>query len=96
MIPDTFVLEPGLRLHSVYNGYWYWSRPSIAELKQDLRGVIEGRPGQFAVKASPLALAWPGRRVHAKTEARVNEAFVLGSQRTRPDRKFDRGRGRMR
>jgi hypothetical protein len=23
MIPHTFVLEPGLRIFSIYNGYWY-------------------------------------------------------------------------
>src|ERR1700734_3196253 len=24
MIPHTLVLEPGLVIYSVYNGYWYW------------------------------------------------------------------------
>jgi peroxiredoxin len=27
MIPHTFVLEPGLRIFKVYNGYWYWGAP---------------------------------------------------------------------
>ena len=27
MIPHTLVLEPGLVIYSVYNGYWYWGRP---------------------------------------------------------------------
>ena len=26
-IPHTFMLEPGLVIHSIYNGYWYWGRP---------------------------------------------------------------------
>jgi peroxiredoxin len=26
MIPYTLVLEPGLRIYSIYNGYWYWGR----------------------------------------------------------------------
>ena len=39
MIPHTFVLEPGLVIHSIYNGYWFWGRPSIDELRQDLRAV---------------------------------------------------------
>ena len=26
MIPHTFVLKPGLVIHSVYNGYWFWGR----------------------------------------------------------------------
>ena len=29
MIPHTFVLKPGLVIHSVYNGYWFWGRPSV-------------------------------------------------------------------
>ena len=39
MIPHTFVLKPGLVIYSVYNGYWFWGRPSTAELWQDLRAV---------------------------------------------------------
>jgi len=26
MIPHTPVLKPGLTIHSVYNGYWFWGR----------------------------------------------------------------------
>jgi peroxiredoxin len=39
MVPHTFVLEPGLVIHSVYNGYWYWGRPSQEDLRRDLREV---------------------------------------------------------
>ena len=28
MIPHTFVLEPGLVIYKIYNGYWFWGRPS--------------------------------------------------------------------
>ena len=45
MIPHTFILKPGLVIHSLYNGYWYWGRPSIADLWRDLRDVTrEIRP----------------------------------------------------
>jgi hypothetical protein len=45
MIPHTLVLKPGLVIHSVYNGYWYWGRPSIAELERELREATrEVRP----------------------------------------------------
>lgn len=40
MIPHTFVLEPGMVIHSIYNGYWFWGRPTTAELWQDLREVF--------------------------------------------------------
>jgi hypothetical protein len=44
-IPHTLVLKPGLVIHSVYNGYWYGGRPSIAELERELREVTrEVRP----------------------------------------------------
>ena len=39
MIPHTLVLKPGLVIHSVYNGYWFWGRPSIDDLRRDLRAA---------------------------------------------------------
>ena len=39
MIPYTFVLEPGLKIYKIYNGYWYWGRPTVYELHTDLREV---------------------------------------------------------
>lgn len=39
MIPHTFVLEPGLKIDKIYPGYWYWGRPSTAELHHDLRDI---------------------------------------------------------
>ena len=53
MIPHTLVLKPGLVIHSIYNGYWYWGRPSVNDLWHDLRAATSeirpdwdlGRPG---------------------------------------------------
>jgi peroxiredoxin len=53
MIPHTLVLEPGLVIYSVYNGYWFWGRPGPEDLRRDLRAVTEkvrvdwdlGKPG---------------------------------------------------
>jgi len=39
MIPHTIVLEPGLTVFKIYNGYWYFGRPTIEELRHDLRTV---------------------------------------------------------
>ena len=39
MIPHVIVLEPNLRIHKIYNGYWFFGRPTIEELRQDLRAV---------------------------------------------------------
>jgi peroxiredoxin len=45
MIPYTLVLKPGLIVHSVYNGYWFWGRPSFNDLWRDLREAsAEVRP----------------------------------------------------
>ncbi len=39
MIPYTFVLAPELGIASIYNGYWYWGRPSNDDLRRDLREI---------------------------------------------------------
>lgn len=38
-VPTTFTLHPDLTIHSVYNGYWFWGRPTDEELRQDLRAI---------------------------------------------------------
>jgi peroxiredoxin len=38
-LPTVFVVDPNLRVHSSYNGYWFWGRPTNEELRQDLRAV---------------------------------------------------------
>ena len=37
MILHTLVLKPRLIVHRIYNGYWFWGRPSLADLWHDLR-----------------------------------------------------------
>jgi len=38
-IPTVFTLYPDLRIHTSYNGYWFWGRPTHAELAADLRAI---------------------------------------------------------
>ena len=38
-MPTVFTLFPELRIHRVYNGYWFWGRPTMEELRRDLREV---------------------------------------------------------
>ncbi len=38
--PYTFVLKPDLTVHSIYNGWFYIGRPSLDELRQDLRSIM--------------------------------------------------------
>jgi peroxiredoxin len=38
-VPHTLVLGPGLVIDKIYNGYWFWGRPSIQDLWADLRDL---------------------------------------------------------
>lgn len=58
MIPHTFVLKPGLVIHTIYNGYWFWGRPSFEDLRKDLREVTrEARP-DWNLASPGLREAW--------------------------------------
>jgi peroxiredoxin len=37
--PAAFTLFPDLRIHRAYNGYWYWGRPTLEELRRDMREI---------------------------------------------------------
>ena len=58
MIPHTFVLKPGLVIHSIYNGYWFWGRPSIVDLWHDLRTVGREIRPDWDLSAPGLREAW--------------------------------------
>ena len=60
MIPHTFVLEPGLKIHSHYIGYWFWARPTMYELHLDLRGVMKKFRPDYDPQAPGLREAWEG------------------------------------
>jgi peroxiredoxin len=57
-IPYTFVLEPGLVIHKIYNGYWFWGRPSTEELWQDLRAITQRARPDWDLGAPGLHEAW--------------------------------------
>ena len=58
MIPHTLVLKPGLVIHRIYNGYWFWGRPTISDLWHDLRDVsAEVRP-DWDLSVPGLREAW--------------------------------------
>jgi peroxiredoxin len=58
MVPHTLVLKPGLVIHSLYNGYWFWGRPSIDELWRDLRAATREIRPDWDLSASGLREAW--------------------------------------
>ena len=58
MIPHTLVLKPGLVIHSIYNGYWFWGRPSIYDLWRDLRVASSAIRPDWDLGAAGLREAW--------------------------------------
>jgi cold shock CspA family protein/peroxiredoxin len=41
--PYTFVLRPDLRIHAIYNGWYFVGRPTNEELRHDLRTIMQAR-----------------------------------------------------
>jgi peroxiredoxin len=58
MIPNTIVLAPGLIIHKIYNGYWFFGRPTIEDLRQDLRAVIKKCRPDWDITTPELKAAW--------------------------------------
>ncbi len=58
MIPHTILLEPGLVIHSIYNGYWFWGRPSNDDLRHDLRAITQKVRSDWDLGAPGLREAW--------------------------------------
>jgi peroxiredoxin len=58
MVPHTIVLEPGLVVHKIYAGYWFFGRPTVEELRQDLRAVLQKCRGDWDLLRPELREAW--------------------------------------
>jgi hypothetical protein len=58
MIPHALVLKPGLVIHSIYNGYWFWGRPSFDDLWHDLRAVTREIRPDWDLSTPGLREAW--------------------------------------
>jgi len=58
MIPHVIVLEPGLVIYKVYNGYWFFGRPTVEDLRQDLRAVTRKCRPDWDISTPELKAAW--------------------------------------
>jgi peroxiredoxin len=58
MIPHVIVLEPGLVIYKIYNGYWFFGRPTLEELRQDLRAVTKKCRPDWDITTPELKAAW--------------------------------------
>jgi hypothetical protein len=78
MIPHTLVLKPGLVIHTIYNGYWFWGRPSVVDLWRDLRVVTSEIRPDWDLSTPGLREAWDAgdfSRFHGWSKrARLNSA----------------------
>ena len=80
MIPHTLVLKPGLVIHTIYNGYWFWGRPSIDRPLARPAGGHERDPPRLGSQypgaagglgcGRPLALPWVEQKGHGKPDRR--------------------------
>ena len=76
MIPHTLVIEPGLRIHKIYNGYWFFGRPTVEELRHDLRNVLQRCRPDWDISSTEQREAWAvgkqeGFYPYGKTRAQV-------------------------
>jgi peroxiredoxin len=58
MIPHVIVLEPGLVIYKIYDGYWFFGRPTIEELRMDLRAVSKKCRADWDITKPELKAAW--------------------------------------
>lgn len=54
-LPYTFSLTPELTIHKMYNGWWYVGRPTLEELRQDMRQIMQTCRDDYAYNGPSLA-----------------------------------------
>ena len=80
MIPHVIVLEPGLVVYKIYNGYWYFGRPTMEELRHDLRAVLEKCRPDWDISNPELKAAWQDGRRDAFYPYGKSQAQTLAEQ----------------
>jgi peroxiredoxin len=58
MIPHTLVLEPGLRVYKIYDGYWFFGRPTVEELRLDLRATLRRCRPDWDISSPEQRATW--------------------------------------
>ena len=80
MIPHVIVLEPGLRVHKIYNGYWFFGRRTVEELRQDLRAVSMNCRPDWDITAPGFRAFWDqGRKEHFYPYGKTYRATLGGT-----------------
>jgi cold shock CspA family protein/peroxiredoxin len=73
--PYTFILKSDLTIYKIYNGWFFVGRPTIEELRHDLRAIMETRSDyRYEAYDTPQV-----KEVRIPQQEWVNGAPVLGS-----------------
>ena len=51
-VPAVFTLLPDLTIHRAYDGYWFWGRPTLEELRRDMREISAATRADWAAPAA--------------------------------------------
>lgn len=89
MIPHVIVLEPGLVIYKIYNGYWYFGRPTMDELRQDLRVVTRKYRSDWDITTPELKAAWEQGRKDLFYPYGKTFAQIIGEQGLESDHTED-------
>jgi peroxiredoxin len=76
MVPHTLVLEPGLRVYKISTRYWFFGRPTVEELRLDLRAVLQRCRPDWDISSAAQRAAWEkgdktGFYPYGRTQAQV-------------------------
>ena len=80
MIPYTLVLEPGLVIYKIYMGYWFFGRPTLEDLRQDLRVVLKKCRPDWDLSTPELKAAWQEGRKELFYPYGKSYAQTIGEQ----------------
>jgi peroxiredoxin len=61
-VPHTLIVAPGLVIDKVYVGYWFWGRPSNAQLWADLGDLHRRIKADFDPTTAKARAAWESTR----------------------------------
>lgn len=80
MIPHTIILEPGLVIFKIYNGYWFLGRPTLEELRLDLRVVTKKSRPDWDITDAEHKAAWARGEKNGFYPYGKSYAAVFGEQ----------------
>jgi peroxiredoxin len=61
-VPHTLVLAPGLVIDKAYVGYWFWGRPTIYQLWEDLQDLFRRTKPDFDPTTPEARAAWEAQQ----------------------------------